>query len=528
MIGAVIIACALFVAPLPERWVIRAASALLMAAAVAHIIAPLDTTLSGEFFGFAFSFSHYTPTARFVGCGLAAFGGIALLFVLSRQPARWLACGALIHSGASLALLTVSDLLTFFVFWELITVGAVILIYQDQVGFSVLRRYFVYQMAGAVALLVGIAVNYGATGGIALANIAAGHGYFLLAVSIKTAIIPLHLWLTRTYPSVSRETVVVLSAYATKAGVIGVGLLLPGAGLELLGAAVALIAVLYALKQRGLREFLSFHIISQVGYMTAGVGSGVPLAVSGGYYHLVSHILYKGLLFMVAGALIDCFGQSDMYRIDGEGKRKPLLMGAAIIGSASIAGLPPFNGFISKSLLKHALAGSAASWLLIGASIGTALSFTKFLYLCFFRRTVAARREESEPQPPTRPVAPTPASQRSAMLLLALGCVLLGTLPQVPLQRFFAVRHAFYYPAGIWAGVWPVLAAVLLFVAAFARINAVLQRILPESPGLLRLTRRMLLATASQLRVAHNGHLLRYISWAIGGLVFVWATLLLR
>lgn len=526
MIGLLVIASACAMAILPQRWATTAASAVLAVAAAAHLMAPLSVPISAEFFGFAFSFSHYPSEARFVGAALAAFGSIALLYVRPHQPGRWFGAAALIHSGATLALITVADLLSFFVFWELITLGAIVLIYQDQTKFSVLRRYFIYQMAGAVALLFGIAVNYGATGGVSLSDISAGHAFFLLAVAIKTAAIPLHLWLTETYPAVRRETVVVLSAYATKAGVIGAALLLPGFGLEIFGGVVALVAVLYALKQRGLREFLSFHIISQVGYMTAGVASAVPLAVSGGYYHLVSHVIYKGLLFMVAGSLVDCFGHNDMYRIQGAGRRKPLLMLAAIVGSASIAGLPPFNGFISKSLLKQALAGTPAVWLLIAASVGTALSFTKFLYLCFFVSKAEPESAAGQAAVKASP-ARTPLVQWLAMGLLSAACVALGVAPQLALRQFFQTGAEFYYAGGILSGVWPALLAAALFVAAFARINRLLRATLPQSTGVLQIMRRAAIATVAQLRVQHNGHLLRYISWAVGGLIVVWAVLLL-
>ncbi len=530
MIGVAVVAFAFVALALPDRWAARLAPLVLLGAALANWFGPLGEPISGWFFGFAFEFNVARSWSAFVGAGLAGFGAASFWYLLPKRPLRWLVAGALIHIGSALALLTAGDLLSFFIFWELITIGAVMIIYQDRVSFSVLHRYFVYQMAGAAALLIGIGINYGATGSIALADIAAGHGFFLLAVAVKCAVIPLHLWLIRTYPRVTKETTVVLSAYATKVGVVGIGLLLPGYGLELAGGIVAVVAVLYALRQSGLRQFLSFHIISQIGYMIAGVGAfagaGAALAAAGGYFHLVNNVVYKGLLFMVAGVLVDSFGRSNMYRIRGAGRRKPLLTVIAVIASASIAGVPPFNGFISKSLLKSALDGSLASWLLVLAGIGTAMSFTKFLYLCFFTGWWSESKESQRTHKPAA-VPPTPIAQQVAMCVLALTCLALGLAPHVPLSLFFGVEQVFYYPAGLWNAVWPVLTAVLLFAFAFPVINRLLKTFLPVRLGLSRLLRVSSVAGGALAQAIHNGSALRYLSWAVSGLVVVWTVLLL-
>ena len=112
---------------------------------------------------------------------------------------------------------------------------------------------------------------------------------------------------------------------------------------------------------------LSYHVVSQIGFMIAGLGSASSIAQAGGYYHIASNVLFKGLLFMIAGVLIDCCGTGEFSRLREAGRRSPLLVAAALFGSAAISGLPPFNGYASKTLLKLGGPGPITAALLVAS-----------------------------------------------------------------------------------------------------------------------------------------------------------------
>ncbi len=149
-----------------------------------------------------------------------------------------------------------------------------------------------------------------------------------------------------------------------------------------LGGLMALYGIFMALKQTKMRPLLSYHIISQLGYMVASIGIGGEMGINGGLLHLLNHMVYKTLLLMIAATVIYLYGSDDLSRQ----QRKPIwLLVMAIIASFAIIGIPPFNGFISKSLIKYATNGLPLQAILSVASVGTAVSFAKFLYFGFIR-----------------------------------------------------------------------------------------------------------------------------------------------
>jgi multicomponent Na+:H+ antiporter subunit D len=121
---------------------------------------------------------------------------------------------------------------------------------------------------------------------------------------------------------------------------------------------MALYGVVYAVLANDIREILAYHIISQVGYMVAGVGIGTEMAINGTTAHAFSHILYKALLFMGAGVVLHTTGKSKLTELGGLAKAQPVTLWLYMIGAFSISGFPLFNGFISKSMVVSA-AGQA-------------------------------------------------------------------------------------------------------------------------------------------------------------------------
>ena len=144
----------------------------------------------------------------------------------------------------------------------------------------------------------------------------AGLTFFILGIGIKTAFLPLHLWVPWGYPAASFPCSVLLAALCTKVGVYAVARLLPPGNLiYIMGACMAIYAVIAALLQNDLRHLLSYSNISKVGFMVCGVGIGVPLAIDGGFLFLIHHMFYKALLFMCAGALIYTVGTENFQKL---------------------------------------------------------------------------------------------------------------------------------------------------------------------------------------------------------------------
>ncbi len=484
-----------------------------------------------------------SPETVLVSATIGLFLALAFVFVATRSKRTsgwWL--GALLHGTAGVALPFTTNVFTFFVVWELVTIGAGILLTQEPDARNLLRAYLPLQLFAAAALLAAFALHYAAAGTVTLGEPGAGisggpaaTALAFVAVGIKAAIIPVHIWMTRTYPRVRPATTVVLSAVATKIGVFGIyRLLTPGIALELLGGVMAVLGVLYALKQHRLRPFLTFHVISQIGYMTAGVGSLALGAQAGGLYHLAGHVVYKGMLFMVAAGLIALRGDDDIYRMNAIGRTRPALLSAGLIGSLAIAGVPPFNGYISKSAIEYSLDSTVAVWLLTVAGIGTAASFSKFMWYCFLKPAPAPATEKSPPRPEKGTgeaaekeagTAPGTAVGEAVMAVLSLLCLAGGLAPRVffsALPARASVNLSSFGPSGLFAP----LAGVAFFAFAYRYLRMYFERL----PGVTRFTRPLYRATCrllAALQEPHTGDIRRYLGWILFGLVVLWSAAIL-
>ena len=159
------------------------------------------------------------------------------------------------------------------------------------------------------------------------------------------------------------------------------------------GAITVVGAVIMALVQHNLKRLMSFHAVSQVGYMVMGIASGTLVGLAGGLFHMLNHAIYKSCLFLVAGVVEKEAGSVDLDRLGGLAKRLPLTFIACLIASLSISGIPPFNGFASKWMIYQGLIESGANssnmtWVLwlAAAMLGSVLtlaSFVKVLHAVF-------------------------------------------------------------------------------------------------------------------------------------------------
>ncbi|MDW7712071.1 MAG: Na(+)/H(+) antiporter subunit D [Deferrisomatales bacterium] len=357
---------------------------------------------------------------------IAVLGGIYSLHVrsLGQQAA------SLLYAGGGLVVAFSGDWLTLFLGWEVMAVASACLIWARRTpeASAAGLRYVLVHLLGGSLLLAGICLQVAETGSLAVTAFAPGASaaawLALAGVAVNVALPPLHAWLPDSYPKATATGSVFLSAFTTKTAVLVLALLFPGWGILVpLGVMMTLYGVTYAILANDIREVLAYHIVSQVGYMVAGVGIGTELGINGAAAHAYSHILYKALLFMGAGAVLETTGRTHMADLGGFARRSPAVLVLYMVAAFSISGVPLFNGFISKSAVVAAAAETHRTIsvvLLLLASVGTFLSVgLKLPYLTWFGPDRGIR--------PTKP----PPNMLVAMGITAFLCFLYGVWPDL-------------------------------------------------------------------------------------------------
>ncbi len=333
---------------------------------------------------------------------------------------------AWVYVGGALGVVFSGDLVSLFIFWELM--GASVFLIWFAGGEAAIRsgfRYLMVHLFGGVCLMGGILLYIGQTGGLDFGRMTSAGwagSLILLGFMVNAAVPPLHPWLKDAYPEATVTGAVFLSAFTTKTAVYVLIRAFPGTEILVwLGAVMAIYGVVYAVLENDMRRLLAYHIVSQVGYMVCGVGMGTELALNGASAHAFSHILYKGLLFMGAGAVIEMTGKRKLTELGGLYKTMPITLSLYMIGGLSISAFPLFSGFVSKSMVIAAAGEThrAAIWLMLTlASAGTFLhTGLKLPYYAFFWKDSGIRAKEP------------PVNMLIGMGLAAFLCVLIGVYP---------------------------------------------------------------------------------------------------
>ena len=335
---------------------------------------------------------------------------------------------ALTYAGGALGVTFAGDFLSLYIFWELMAVSSALLVWRRREASAVAAgfRYLLVHIVGGLILLAGIVIHWSETGSLAFGDMGAASGsawaLILVAFLLNAAVPPLGAWLPDAYPEATVTGAVFMTAFTTKSAVY---VLIRGfAGTELLvwlGAAMAVYGVVYAVLENDARRLLAYHIISQVGYMVCGVGIGTALAINGATAHAFAHILYKALLFMGAGAVLQVTGLRRLSDMGGLYKTMPVTLGLYMVGAFAISAVPLFSGFVSKSMVVSAAGEehlTLAFLLLTLASAGTFLhTGLKLPYYMFFAKDSGVRAQEP------------PRNMLVAMGLAAVACVLIGVFP---------------------------------------------------------------------------------------------------
>jgi len=196
-----------------------------------------------------------------------------------------------------------------------------------------------------------------------------------------------------------------------------------------LGVITILLAVMMALIQKDYKRLLSFHAISQVGYMILGIGTAVPVGIVGGIFHMINHAMYKSCLFLTSGSVETQTGTTDLHKLGGIGKRMPITFICFIIAAAAISGVPPFNGFFSKELVYDG--ALERHWIFyIGALAGSFLTAASFLKLG--HAVFLGTPENSDS---LSSIKESPLSMLIPMIVIAGGCILFGVANPLPINN---------------------------------------------------------------------------------------------
>jgi len=380
-------------------------------------------------------------------------------------------------NGALLA----NNLIILVLFWEALTA---LLFFLITIGGKPARhpagKSFVILGFADAALLLGVLLVWRITDSLSMTEINVKVGsaisyvaYVLILIGAlaKAGAMPLHTWI----PSAAEGAPISVMAYLPGAldKILGIYLLaritvatdmtrlftLKGSFLLplllIICGATIIFAVLAAMVQHDLRKLLSFHAVSQVGYMVMGIGTGVPVGVIGGLFHMVNNTIYKSCLFLGTGAVEKETGKVDLEKLGGLARYMPATFLTMLIAALAISGVPPLNGFASKWLIyqgtiaaaSHAVANPETAPLaelalpkiaiiaLIAAMFGSALtlaSFVKVVYSLFLGR----KPDDLAGSGPGRSIREAPFSMSLPMIVLAALCIFLGVFAVVPVSGF--------------------------------------------------------------------------------------------
>ena len=432
-------------------------------------------------------------------------------------------------AGAMFGLVTADDLMVLFVFWEITSVLSFLLISYSRTKLAARRaalQALIITTAGGLAMLVGLIMLGEAAGtyrisgvlraapelasdppvvAVALALILAG------AVS-KSALFPTHFWLPAAMAAPTPVSAYLHAAAMVKAGVYLVARLAPGFVHSewwlpitvTLGLVTMVFGGWVALKQFDLKLILAYGTVSQLGFITAVVGYGTAGAALAGMAMVLAHGLFKSTLFLCVGIIDHQAGTRDIRKLSGVGRSAPKLFVVAAIGAASMAGVPPLLGFVSKEAVLGALveqgARPVAVILLVGVVLGSVLTFAysaRFVWGGFARKP--GRFSDLDTAADGRSVigdfAPIPWGFLSAPAVLATLTVFLGLYP-APLEAGIAPYAGLFGDEAesgvhlvLWHGFTPALGLSALIIAVgsalYAGRGAVLraQTALPPLPS---------------------------------------------
>lgn len=360
---------------------------------------------------------------------LAAF--IAVVYALHVKDTIQHVAG-LSYAASAVGAVFAGDLITLFVFWELLALTSVFLIWARRTdrAYSAGMRYILIKVLSGVLLLTGALIFINQTGSARFVEIGLEHEGILnigawlifIAFGIKCAFPFLHNWLTDAYPEATPTGTIFLASFTTKVAVYTLARGFPGTELLVwIGVTMACFPIFYAVIENDLRRVLAYSMINQVGFMVVGVGIGTSLALNGAVAHAFNDVIFKGLLMMTMGAVLHMTGRINGSELGGLYKSMPKTTILCIVGAASISAFPLFSGFVSKSMIMSAAIAQGYDYVWLALLFAAAGVFhhagIKIPYFAFFAHDSGIRTTEP------------PKNMLIAMGIAATLCIVIGSFP---------------------------------------------------------------------------------------------------
>ena len=394
-----------------------------------------------------------------------------------------------------------ANAMLFLLAWEIMALTSFGLVMFDHERPGVRRAgviYFVATHLGTALLLVMFlllgreahgSLDFRDFRGLALGPGLAGTVFVLALIGFgtKAGLMPMHVWLPEAHPAAPSHVSAVMSGVMIKTGIYGIVRIVSFLGcppswwgwtLVAMGAVSGILGILFALAQRDLKRMLAYSSVENIGVITMGLGIGMlglatgsplmaTLGFAGGLLHVLNHALFKSLLFLDAGAVLQATGTAELDRLGGLLRRMPCTGNTFLVGAAAISGLPPFNGFVSEILiflgaltpLLETVVTGKSSILAAGLVAAVSLAVIGALAVaCFTKALSMVFLGEPREAELTRAVHEAVGSMRLPMLLLAAGCLVLGLAAPLLFQ---AVLPAVNVLTG--GGAPPAAGAVVLY-----------------------------------------------------------------
>ncbi len=406
-------------------------------------------------------------------------------------------CGGLVGMAAS------QYLLSFFLFWEIMSSWTLYLAIAHEGDRASLReafKYFIFNVFGAGFIFVGLCVIGPFTpfstlllDGMApiVSSGAAWLGMALLAAGfvMKAAQLPFRIdW--QMHPALAPTPVSgYISSVLLKSAILGLIKLfmLLGGGFALagilggaeqgiisttvmwIGGITIIMAALQALRSNGIKLIFIYSTVSQLGYMVLAVAAGGALGYAGGMLHVINHVFFKDLLFLVCGAVMFASHKETLDDLGGIGRKMPFTLAMFAIAGLSVVGVPPTSGFSSKWLIYHALMEAGQPFLALLSLTGSVLTMAyiaKFLHAAFL----------GQPARDLDQIREVPRIMRVPMGILAAGCLLTGIFPGLALGPINSVLFEYgFMPLNVGlsgvlsgAGAWNATGMFVMMALAFA------------------------------------------------------------
>jgi len=345
---------------------------------------------------------------------------------------------------STFGILLARDMLTFFLFWEMMSWASFLLVYRSKNKEAIIS-YLIFSAFSAFAILFGMIILWQQNNSLMFSSILPITNFesFIATVSIitgfavKAVLMPLHAWAPFVYSKCDEPFVAFLSGGLSKLGYYGMFLFLfalPGIKmlqgymsniswqylLAVIGALSSFIATMLAIMEDDLRKLLAYSSIGQLGYVAIGFGIGTPLAITGALFHAFNHAFFKAILFLAAGAVAYRTGKWKISELGGLAYRMPLTFLAALFAIFTLASIPITSGFAAKWLLYEAAIQQKYVFiapLMLIAGVGAFLYSFRILYGVFLGENRYPDVEEA------------PKSMVAAMFILILPLIIFVVFP---------------------------------------------------------------------------------------------------